>query len=388
MSNLKAAVIGTGFIGPVHIEALRRIPEVELEAVASLDIESARSVAKKFSIPKVYSTWKDIIEDNQIQVVHNCTPNNLHFEINKAIILSGKHIISEKPLTLTSKEASELLRLVKEKRVVNAVNFNYRFYPLAQQARTMVEKGELGNIYLVHGNYLQDWLYYDTDYNWRVESASGGKSRAVADIGSHWCDLLQFITGQRIKSVFADLLTFHKTRKRPLREVSTFKGKEEIKASEFEDVQVDTEDAAIVMLQFEGGARGVFTVSQVSAGRKNYFIFEIDGSRRAISWNQESPNDLWVGYREKANELMIKDPSLLSESARKYAHYPGGHPEGYADGLKNLFMNVYDFIRLGKDPIVEKADFPTFEDGYNEIQIVEAVIISNQEKRWVDVQYK
>ncbi|MGE5409364.1 MAG: Gfo/Idh/MocA family protein, partial [Clostridiales bacterium] len=262
MSNLKAAVIGTGFIGPVHIETLRRIPEVEVEAVASLDIESARSVAKKFSIPKVYSTWQDIIEDNEIQVVHNCTPNNLHFEINKAVILSGKHIISEKPLTLTSKEALELLRLVKGKRVVNAVNFNYRFYPLVQQARTMVEKGELGNIYLVHGNYLQDWLYYDTDYNWRVESASGGKSRAVADIGSHWCDLLQFITGQRIKSVFADLLTFHKTRKRPLKEVSTFKGKEEIKASEFEDVQTDTEDAAIVMLQFEGGARGVFTVSQ------------------------------------------------------------------------------------------------------------------------------
>jgi len=384
MKNVKAGVIGTGFIGPAHIEALRRIGNVDVLAISSIDEPSARSVAEKYNIATVYKNWQDIISDPEIEVIHNCTPNNLHFQINKAAILNGKHIISEKPLTVSSEESGELCRLAVQHKVVNAVNFNYRFYPLIQHARVMVEKGDIGKIFLVHGNYLQDWLFYEKDYNWRLESDVSGTSRAIADIGSHWCDMVQFITGSRIKRVFADLVTIHQVRKKPSRAVETFKSKEQTDIGKYEDLKIDTEDAGSVLVHFENGARGVFMVSQVSAGRKNHFSFEIDGSKKAVAWNQEEPNKLWIGSRDTANEIIIKDPSLLYEEARQYAHYPGGHPEGYPDGPKNLFMKFYDFIRSGKDPGNDKPEFPTFEDGYLENKIVEAILLSNKEQRWVE----
>ncbi|MBI4428873.1 MAG: Gfo/Idh/MocA family oxidoreductase, partial [Ignavibacteriales bacterium] len=314
----------------------------------------------------------------------NCTPNNLHFAINKAAILAGKHVVSEKPLTVTSKESAELVRLARKNGIVNAVNFNYRFYPLVQQAHQMVRQGDLGTIYLIHGHYLQDWLCYATDYNWRLESRISGKSRAVADIGSHWCDLVQFIAGTRIKEVFADLATVYETRKKPKSVVETFGGKLKTRSG-YQAVRIDTEDAGIVMLRFDNGARGVFTVSQVSAGRKNREWIEIDGSKKAIAWDQEEPNSLWVGHRDRPNEVVIKDPSLLYDQVRKYAHYPGGHPEGYPDGPKNLFMNVYEFIRSGQDPRSVRPDFPTFEDGHWENLIVEAVVKSNKSGKWTRV---
>jgi predicted dehydrogenase len=384
MNKIKAGVIGTGFIGPAHIEALRRVPGVQVAAVASSEKKKADKIADDFFIPQSYETWEELINDKDVEVVHNCTPNNLHFEINKAAILAGKHVVSEKPLTITSKESEELIKLAREKKIVNAINFNYRFYPLIQHAKRLFEKNEMGEVYLIHGHYLQDWLYYATDYNWRLESETSGKSRAVADIGSHWCDLVQFITGLKIKKVFANLLTIHTKRKRPKQSVETFKTKEE-SFSDYEEINIDTEDAGSVMLQFENGSIGVFTVSQVSAGRKNHFWFEIDASKKAIAWNQEEPNQLWLGYREKGNEIIIKDPSLLDSEAKKYAHYPGGHPEGYPDGLKNLFINVYDFIHQGKDPLNDKKDFPTFEDGHWENKIIETVLKSNIKQKWVDV---
>jgi predicted dehydrogenase len=384
MNKIKVGVIGTGFIGPAHIEALRRVGGIQIAAVASNEKEKAERIAGDFFIPKIYYSWEELIDDKEIEVVHNCTPNNLHFEINKAAILAGKHIISEKPLTISSDESGELVKLAKERKVVNAINFNYRFYPLIQHSKRMFEKEEMGKVYLVHGNYLQDWLYYQTDYNWRLESKISGKSRAVADIGSHWCDLVQFITGLKIKKVFASLSTIHEKRKRPKRSVETFKSKEE-SFNEYQEIKIDTEDIGSVLIEFESGAHGVFTVSQVSAGRKNHFWFEIDAAEKAIAWNQEEPNELWIGYREKGNEIIIKDPSLLEEEAKRYAHYPGGHPEGYPDGLKNLFLNVYDFIRSGKDSLKDKKDFPTFEDGHWENKIVEAVLKSSNEKKWVDV---
>lgn len=385
MRRIKAAVIGTGFIGPVHIEALKRNAGVDIVAVVSDQLDRANDLAAMYAIPKVYADWKRLADDRDVEVVHNCTPNNLHFEINKAMLLAGKHVVSEKPLTLTSTESAELVKLAREKKAVTAINFNYRFYPLMQHARAMVQKNELGEIYLIYGHYLQDWLFYETDYNWRLETGISGDSRAVADIGSHWCDLMQFITGSKIKRVFADLATIHQTRQRPKQAVDTFKGKETAAPNEFEAVFIKTEDVGSVLVQFENGSRGVFTVSQVSAGRKNRLWFEIDGSKKALAWNQEEPNQMWIGYREKPNEIIIKDPSLLDENARQYAHYPGGHPEGYPDGLKNMFMKVYDFIRSGKDPLTDKMEFPTFADGHLEIQIVEAVIRSHREQRWIDV---
>lgn len=385
MRTITAAVIGTGFIGPAHVEALRRIAGVDIVAIGSNEPDRARELAGRYGIPKVYDTWEALVKDPEIEVVHNCTPNNLHFAINRAAILAGKHIVSEKPLTLTSRESAELLRLVRKQGVVHAVNFNYRFYPLIQHARAMVENGELGSVYLVHGHYLQDWLYYDTDYNWRLEPKISGASRAVADIGSHWCDLVQFITGLHITRVCADLTTIHKTRNKPETVTETFKRKMQGRAKRHTSVPITTEDTGIVMLEFDNKSRGVVAVSQVSAGRKNREWFEIDGSNLALSWDQEEPNQLWVGHRERPNEIVIKDPSLLAESARRYAHYPGGHPEGYPDGPKNLFMNVYEFIRERKDPRRDAPLFPTFDDGHRENLIVEAVLRSARARRWVPV---
>jgi predicted dehydrogenase len=385
MKRIKSAVIGTGFIGPAHIEALNRIGGVEVIAVCSGDDPGAKILAEKYQIPKVYDAWEELLKDKEIEVVHNCTPNFLHYEINKAAILSDKHIISEKPLTINSAESAELVKLAGEAGVVNAVNYNYRFYPLIQHAKLMIEKNDVGEIFYIHGNYLQDWLYYNTDYNWRLESKLSGQSRAIADIGTHLCDLMQFLTGRKIKKVFANLTTIHSARKKPSGDIQTFKGKEDSVKDTAEDIKIDTEDIGTVMLELENNINGVFTVSQVSAGRKNYFWFEIDGSKSSICWNQEEPNQLWVGYRDKANEVIIKDPSLLYPEARKYAHYPGGHPEGYPDGPKNLFMNVYDFIRKGKNLQKDKADFPTFADGDWENRVVEAVLKSNFTQSWVSV---
>ncbi|HEX2982570.1 MAG TPA: Gfo/Idh/MocA family oxidoreductase [Ignavibacteriales bacterium] len=384
MKKIKTGIIGSGFMGGAHAEALQRIGLAEVAAIASADEHSMNRVADMFNIQKRYADWKELLNDKDIQVVHNCTPNNLHFEINREAIKASKHIISEKPLTITSKQSEELLALLKEHKVVNAINFNYRFYPLIQHAKALNSKGELGKIYYIHGQYLQDWLYYDTDYNWRLETEISGESRAIADIGSHWCDMIQFITGSKIKRVFADLITIHKKRLKTA-DVETFKGKEEAGAPKGTQIDIKTEDAGSVIFEMENGARGSFVVSQVSAGRKNCFRFEIDGSKKAIAWNQENPNELWVGYREKANEIVIKDPSLLDADARRYAHYPGGHPEGYPDGPKNMFANVYNFILAGKDPLKDAKDFPTFEDGHIENKIVEAILKSSRTEKWTEV---
>ncbi|MEO8398549.1 MAG: Gfo/Idh/MocA family oxidoreductase, partial [Ignavibacteriaceae bacterium] len=349
MKKIKTAIIGSGFMGSAHLEALQRIGGVEVAVLVSSNKKNAKNLAEKFSVKKITDNWRNVINDDQIKVIHNCTPNHLHFEINKAAIEFGKHILSEKPLTINSKQSKELLQLLKKNKIVNAINFNYRFYPLVQHAKFEVQNGSAGDIFLIHGNYLQDWLINKSDYNWRLESNLSGSSRAVADIGSHWCDLVQFITGSKIKKVFADLVTIHKTRIKPAVVVQTFKEKEQknIKGNE---IKINTEDAGSILLRFENGARGVFTVSQVSAGRKNYFSFEVDGSKKSFSWNQENPNELWIGHREKPNEILIKDPSLINKNSKKYASYPGGHPEGYPDGFKNLFNNFYQFIRDEKDP--------------------------------------
>lgn len=384
MKKIKTAIIGSGFMGGTHLEALQRIGGIQIVLIASDDEKKGKALADKYSVPDFTTDWKDVVASSNVEVIHNCTPNHLHFEINKAAIKHNKHIISEKPLTVSSPQSSELLQLLKKHNVVNAINFNYRFYPIIQHAKSMIEHGEVGDIYLVHGNYLQDWLYYKTDFNWRLESDLGGQSRAIADIGSHWCDMIQFLTGLKIEKVYADLVTIYKTRTKPSKAVETFKGKEK-KAASGKEVQIKTEDAGTVLFRFQNGVRGVFTVSQVSAGRKNHFWLEVDGSKKSFAWNQENPNELWIGYREKPNELLIKDPSLLNDEAKKYASYPGGHPEGYPDGPKNLFASVYNFIREGNDPEKDRTDFPTFKDGHQENLIANAVLKSNREQKWIKV---
>jgi predicted dehydrogenase len=382
MKTIKAGIIGTGFIGPAHVEAARRLGFVEMIGLCEANDELAKSKASKMNIPKAYGSVEKFLADKEIEVVHNCTPNHLHFQISKQILAAGKHIISEKPLAMTTDESKELVKLAAKAGVVNAIDFNYRYYPLVQEARAMVASGKLGDVFHANGSYTQDWLYLQTDWNWRLVPEFSGKSRAVADVGSHWCDCIQFISGRKITKVYADLRTIHKTRMKPKKEVETYSGKM-LQPSDYEPVPIGTEDYANVLFEFDNGAGGSFTVSQCFAGRKNRLFYELSGSKCSVVWDQERPNEMWIGYREKANELLMKDPSLLSARARAYAHYPGGHPEAYPDGLKNFLLRVYSHIA----GIEKEADFSNFLDGHNELSICDAVLASATSKKWEKVAY-
>ncbi|OGS21430.1 MAG: dehydrogenase [Elusimicrobia bacterium RIFOXYA2_FULL_40_6] len=384
MRKLRAGIIGVGFIGQAHVEALRRLGNVEIVAVSEANKELAQQKAQQFGIPKAYENYQDLINDKDVDVVHNCTPNNVHYKINVEIINAGKHIISEKPLAIKSEESKALVELAEKKNVVNAVCFNYRFYPLNQHSHFEIKNNALGKINIVLGQYLQDWLFFDTDYNWRLEPAISGPSRAIADIGSHWCDLIQFLTGKEILSVCADLQTVHAQRKKPKKAVETFANKE-LKPEDYESVNINTEDYGSVLVRMEDNVKGVFTVSQVSAGRKNHIYYQIDGNKKSVSWNHEDCDKLWIGHRETANELLIRDASLLNKDAKRFAHYPGGHPEGYPDCIKNLFNEVYQFILTGKDPKKDEKTFPTFKDGHRAVAICEAILESNKAEKWTAV---
>ncbi|WP_409304112.1 Gfo/Idh/MocA family protein [Peribacillus sp. SCS-155] len=384
MEKIKVGIIGTGFIGPTHIEAVRRLGFVEVAAVAGSSLETARSKATELGIPKAYEDYREMLKDSEIQVIHNCTPNHLHYPINKEAILAGKHVLSEKPLAMDRTESRELLELARKHSIVHGVNFNYRQYPIIQNLHSMVKGGELGKVHLVHGSYLQDWLLYETDYNWRLDPEFSGKSRTIADIGSHWCDLVQFVSGKRITEVFADLATVFPVRKKSVSSVSTF-GTNEAAEEQYEEVFVNTEDFASVLVRFEDGTRGSFTVSQVSAGRKNRLCFEIAGGKSSASWNQEEPEKLWLGHRDKPNQVLLADPALFTEEARPSIHHPGGHNEGWPDALKNMMLNFYSYIRDGKDPLQDKPNFATFEDGHVSMCITDAILESNERERWVKV---
>lgn len=384
MNKIKVGIIGTGFIGPAHIEALRRLGYVDVAAVADVNMEVAQEKAKMLSIEKAYGDYKKLLEDPTIEAVHICTPNNLHYEMSKEALLAGKHVICEKPLAMNSQEAEELVKIAKEKNLVNAVHFNIRFYPLVQQAKCAVENGDVGRILAINGSYQQDWLFYQTDYNWRLQPEFSGKSRAVADIGSHWLDLMEFITGVRVESVCADFATFHPIRKKPLKPVETYAGKI-LRPEDYEDIEINTEDYATVLLRFDNKAHGSMTVNQVAAGRKNRLYFEIYGDKSAISWDSEKPNEMWIGRRDKNNEILIKDPSLMYESAREYVSLPGGHTEGFPDTSKQMFRNIYKYIT---DKGYEKGydcNFPTFEDGAREITLCESILESAKEDKWVKI---
>ncbi|QDU58211.1 Gfo/Idh/MocA family protein [Aeoliella mucimassa] len=379
---IKAAVIGTGFIGPTHVESIRRLGFVEVVALCERSQDLAEAKAAELSIPKAYGDFREMLADPDIQVVHNCTPNHLHFEMNKAIIEAGKHVVSEKPLAMDTEQSRELVRLAEESGVVNAINFNYRFMPLVRQAQQMVAKGDIGKVHSVHGSYLQDWLLKETDWNWRLVPEMSGSSRAVADIGSHWCDIVQFVAGVKIKSVMADFHTIYPERKKPSVEVESFAGKQ-LKPEDYESVPINTEDYASSLLEFENGAHGVMTVSQCSAGKKNGLTFELDGTEASLAWDQERPNEMWIGRRDGPNETLIRDASLMYPEAQDYVHYPGGHNEGWPGGSKNLFRNVYGHI-AGKRP---GGDYATFVDGHNALAICEAMVKSSKERKWVDVEY-
>ncbi len=382
MSDLKVGVIGTGFIGPAHVEALRRLG-IEVVAVAGPRIDGVAEKAKAMHVGQYYETAEALINDPAVNVVHITSPNYAHHAQARAALLAGKHVVCEKPLAMNSAESIELVQLAAEKRLVNAVNFNIRFYPISHQARHIVQNGDLGDVYIVQGSYLQDWLLYPTDWNWRLEPQYSGEMRAVADIGSHWLDLTTFITGLKVESVMADFKTFLPVRQKPTRPVETFTGKLQT-AQDYEEQPIHTEDYATVLLRYTNGARGVMTVSQVSAGRKNRVYYEIDGAKASIAWDGERPNELWIGHRDRANEQLLKDPALLAPEARQFASYPGGHNEGFPDTFKQLYTAIYRYIDAGD--FTAKPDFPTFEDGDRALRVGEAILRSAREDRWVKVE--
>jgi predicted dehydrogenase len=378
MKSIKTAIFGTGFMGRVHLEAVRRVESVQAAAIAGRNEAAARKLGEAFSVPAV-TDYREVLRDPTIEAVHICTPNAQHFSMAKEALEAGKHVICEKPLTTTVAEAEELVALAARQGVRNCTCHNLRFYPMVQQMRRLREAGDLGDILVLQGTYSQDWLLYDTDWNWRVETKAGGPSRCMADIGSHWFDMAEHITGLRVASLCADLQTFHAKRKQPKHSVETFANKL-MGPEDYIETSVDTEDFGAVVFRMGTRTRGCMTASQVSAGRKNGLSIEIYGSKSSVAWNQERPDELWQGHRDVGNEIFVKDPSLLKPGARSYADLPGGHSEGYDDTFKQVFRRFYASMAKADAP-----EYPQFVDGLRQMKILNAVLESNRKRGWVDV---
>ena len=367
-------------MGRVHTEGIRRLGNVEVVAIAASSEEKARQFADELSVEGATGDYRTLLADPNLDAVHICTPNALHFPMAMAALAAGKNVLCEKPLATSVAEAQQLVAKATESKLANCTFHNLRYYPMVQQMRRLRESGELGEIYAVQGTYSQDWLLYDTDWNWRIDAGANGPSRAFADIGTHWCDMVEHVTGQRMTSLCADLQTFHKTRKRPKGSVETFSGKTS-QPSDFDEVPIESEDFAAVLLRLGDRARGAFTVSQISAGRKNRLCMEIYGSKGSVTWDQEKPDELWMGQRNEPNRVVVKDPSLMLVPARSYADLPGGHSEGYDDTFKQVFRRFY---RTVADPTAP-AEYPQFADGLRQLTILENVLASSKARAWVDL---
>jgi predicted dehydrogenase len=378
ITEIGAAVVGTGFIGAVHVEALRRLGPQVHGVVGSSHARAAERAAA-LNLPPAYESFEAMLADPRVEVVHITSPNYLHYPQSAAALTAGKHVVCEKPLAMTSSETAELLRLAQVSGLVHAVNFNIRFYPICRHLHQLVRDGGLGEVRLASGHYLQDWLLLGTDWNWRLDPRLGGSLRAVADIGSHWMDLLSHLTGQRIVSVMADLKTFLPVRRQPTGPVETFA----TEASGATTARtIATEDCATILLRYENGAVGSLMVSQISPGRKNALQFEIDGSSAAAAWHSERPDELWIGHRGRSNELLARDPGLLNAEGRAASGLPGGHVEGFADTFKALYRAVYRAV-AGDGP--RDPDYPTFADGHDAMLVCEAVARSARQGSWVEV---
>jgi predicted dehydrogenase len=381
LADIKAAVVGVGFIGVAHVEALRRLG-VDVVGVVGSDPVRAGRKAEVASLPRVYDSVEALLADPAIDVVHIATPNHLHAPQVRAVLAAGKHVVCEKPLALTAADARDLVERADTARLVHAVCFNLRFYPLCHQARALVRDGAIGAPRFITGHYLQDWLLLETDWNWRLVPDEAGTLRAVADIGSHWLDLSRFITGKRIVEVMADLHTFVPVRRHPAGPVETFAST--TPTGELIDEPMTSDDGAGALLRFEDGARGTVSISQVSAGRKNSVSIEVDGSESALAWSSEDPDRMWIGHRGRANEIVHRDPSLNAPEARRITAYPAGHVEGYPDTFRALFSQVYADIASG-GPAPDPT-YPTFRDGLDALAVTEAIARSSASRTWVAVE--
>jgi len=379
MKKYRVAILGLGYIGVSHIDAVRRISECELVAIGDANADLVKAKAEEFGIPKYYTSDDDLLADPEIDVVHNCTPNHLHTEINKKIILAGKHLFTEKPLARTYEESMELVEVAKaHPEVACGVSFNYRMNPMVQEIRHRIEKGELGRLFIATGAYRQDHLMYETDYNWRMEKEYSGKANTMADIGSHLMDVIQHVTGQKIVSVMADLVTTFPYRKKPKHQAATFTDNAD---AEYELRKIETEDCASVLFKLSDGATGVFHVSQVSAGHGCGLEFELNGSKCSMRWRQEENDRMWVGYRNDDNHFVIRNPNAMEPEVRMHTALAKGHSEGWNDAFCG---NIRDFYRYVGDRSV-KPSFATLEEAAYIVKVTEAIVRSSEEKHWVDV---
>lgn len=376
-SSITAGVAGTGFIGPVHVEGLRRLG-VRVKGLSSATLELAQEACQQLNLEHAYADFDEMLQDDELNVIHLAVPNVLHYPMVKQVLAAGKHVMCEKPLAMTSEQGAELVELARKSNLKAGVNYNLRFYPMNLEVKERLSKG--ARIFSVVGAYQQDWLLYDTDYNWRVLADQGGALRAVSDIGTHWLDLVHFTTGLEVEAVLADLTTVHKTRRRPKGEVSSFNN-EVLRDEDLESIEVTTDDCASILIKFKGGARGQLFVTQVSAGHKNRLTYDIATSDAAYEFNSERPNELMIGRRGAPSEFLLKDPALLTGLAAPYVNYPGGHNEGFPDTFKQCFRSFYDAILAGD--AAGETHYASFEDGYQELLVCDAIIKSDAEQRWV-----
>jgi predicted dehydrogenase len=375
MKKIGMGLVGPGFVAKHHIDAVRRLGDVEVVGIAGSSLASARRKCTELNVGNCYASYHELIADPRIQVVHNTTPNHMHLPVGLAALCAGKHIVSDKPLALTSADCALLREAANQAGVANVVTFNYRGNPLVQQMRQIVADGELGSLVFLHGHYLQDWMTDPHVYSWRMDPAKGATSSALADIGSHWCDLAEHVSGLRIDSVLADLATVVKVRYSDDTSSESFsKRGDELSRP----VEIAAEDLGSVLLRFSNGAIGNLRVGQVLPGHKNDLQLEINGRTRSLRWNQESQNELWIGSHASPSSIMVKDPSLLGGQARQYAHLPAGHQESWSDAFRNVIGEAYAWVRAGGRPAARPATVCDFAGGHRVACIVEAMLRSHE----------
>lgn len=385
MKKIRVGLVGFGFVGPHHLDAIRRLGFAEVTAIATSSKSGAQAKARSHCLEKAYGDWRELIADPAIDVVDIAAPTHLHAPVALAALKAGKHVIVDKPMALTSAEAGRMLAAADRAGVVHAVTFNIRYNAMIQHARALVARGALGDVRFVRGHYLQEWLLKDTDFNWRLEPGQGGELAMVADAGAHWYDMAEHVTGRRITRVLADLSAFIKTRRRPLAENrAAFAA---AKKGRTADYRVQVPDLGMILCEFDNGARGQFATSALCAGHKNDLTFEVCGARASVRWEQERPDELWIGHRDEPNQILRKDPPLLDPSVRGYAALPGGHGEAWADAFRNLMRNILGFISEGRSPrTADELAFPTFATGLRVARIVDAIAASAKAGgRWKNV---
>lgn len=367
MKTIRTVVIGLGFIGMVHVEQLRRIPYVDVVAVT--DSMGAEEKAAALGISASFSEYKEMMDTVKPDCIHICTPNFMHFEIAMAAFERGINVICEKPMAMDAREARIMVEAAKRSGCIGALNFHNRFYPVPYHMRHMVEKGELGDVFAVQGGYLQDWLQFKTDFSWKLLASKCGKTRVTADLGSHWMDLSEYISGQKITEVFAEFKNIY-----PTRINMTNDGPEE--------VPIDTEDFSYALFRYENGAVGNAQFSGVFSGKKNQTLLQIAGTKASLEWDSEKINDLLIGHRNEPNGILTKDPLLVDKSTSAIINYPGGHAEGFSEAFKQNFTAIYNAIRGNGD----RNLFATFEDGLHVMKLCDALYESAQTGKWVKIE--